>query len=213
MTAPRVSTLGDSAVTVTFGEGISEELNDLVVAEAAKISSARLPGVLDVVPAYASLTVHYDPCRLSYIDLVTRLRAMTPNSAERAAAAPASHVIPVRYDGEDLNEVAERLNLGATDVIAIHTSREYRVFVIGFVPGFAYLGPLDERLVLPRRDAPRKRVPAGSVALAEAQTGVYPSETPGGWHLIGTTDVRMFDPGRTKPALLSAGDRVRFVQS
>jgi len=213
LSAPRISTLGDSAVTLTFGEGISEELNELVVAEAARISAVRLPGVLDVVPAYASLTVHYDPRRISYIDLITQLRATKPAATERAEAQRAAHIIPVRYDGDDLDDVAKRLDIDVSDVIALHTSREYRVFVIGFVPGFAYLGPLDERLVLPRRDAPRKRVPAGSVAIAEAQTGVYPSETPGGWHLIGTTDVRMFDPGRKKPALLSAGDRVRFAAS
>ena len=213
MKRPDVTTLGDSAVTLTFGEGISEELNDLVVAEAAWISAVRLPGVLDVVPAYASLTVHYDPCRISYVDLLTRLRTMRPAAVERSETRSAALIIPVTYDGEDLNEVAERLKLDASEIVAIHISREYRVFVIGFVPGFAYLGPLDERLILPRRDAPRKRVPAGSVAIAEAQTGVYPSETPGGWHLIGTTDMRMFDPARKKPALLSVGDRVRFVQS
>ena len=213
MKQPDVTTLGDSAVTLTFGEGISEELNNLVVAEAAWISAVRLPGVLDVVPAYASLTVHYDPCRISYVDLLTRLRAMRPAAVERSETQSAALIIPVTYDGEDLNEVAERLKLDASEIVAIHISREYRVFVIGFVPGFAYLGPLDERLILPRRDAPRKRVPAGSVAIAEAQTGVYPSETPGGWHLIGTTDMRMFDPARKQPALLSVGDRVRFVQS
>ena len=213
MSEPRLSTLGDSAVTFTLGEGISEDLNDLVVAEAAKISSARLPGVLDVVSAYASVTVHYDPCRISYVDLVERVRALKPATVEPLSVQRATHVIPVRYDGEDLNEVSETLRIDVSEVIAIHSSQEYRVFVIGFVPGFAYLGPLDERLVLPRRDAPRKRVPAGSVAIAEAQTGIYPSVTPGGWHLIGTTDVRMFDPGAEKPALLSVGDRVRFVKS
>jgi KipI family sensor histidine kinase inhibitor len=123
---------------------------------------------------------------------------------------PQTHVIPVRYDGEDLDDVARRTNLTVEDVITIHSGAEYRVFVIGFVPGFAYLGPLDPRLVVARRDSPRKRVPAGSVAIAEAQTGVYPAETPGGWHLIGTTDVKMFDAMRESPALLAVGDRVRF---
>src|SRR4029079_7448138 len=112
-----------------------------------------------------------------------------------------------------LEEVAKRTGLTTEEVIAIHASTTYRVLVIGFVPGFAYLGQLDLGLALPRRESPRKRVPAGSVAIAEAQTGIYPSPTPGGWHLIGTTDVRMFDPGRKKPALLSAGDRVRFAPS
>ena len=210
---PRVSALGDSAITLTFGDEIGETLNDLVVARARNISAANLAGVLDVVPAYASLTVHYDPCRIAYSDLVAQLETAREKTALPALTPRAAHVIPVRYDGEDLNEVAGRLALDVNEIISIHSAREYRVFVIGFVPGFAYLGPLDERLVLPRRPAPRKRVPPGSVAIAEAQTGVYPSATPGGWHLIGTTDVRMFDTAREKPALLSAGDRVKFVQS
>jgi inhibitor of KinA len=118
--------------------------------------------------------------------------------------------IPVRYDGDDLSEVAERTGHTAAEVIALHAGREYYVYVIGFVPGFAYLGELDASLALPRRSAPRKRVPAGSVGIAEAQTGVYPFSTPGGWHLIGRTDVKMFDPRRAEPALLRVGDRVVF---
>ena len=206
--------LGDSAITLKFGEGISEDLNDLVVREARRIVAARIPGVHDVVPAYASLTVHYDPRRIGFADLESHLRALAPAPPDEVSPESGISVeIPVRYDGEDLDDVARRLNLNVADVIRIHTSREYRVFVIGFVPGFAYLGPLDAQLVVPRRDAPRKRVPAGSVAIAEAQTGIYPSETPGGWHLIGTTEMRMFGVQREKPALLTVGDRVRFVQA
>jgi TIGR00370 family protein len=118
--------------------------------------------------------------------------------------------IPVVYNGEDLEDVCRRTRLAASEVIDIHSRREYRVFVVGFVPGFAYLGPLDPRLMVPRRESPRKRVPAGSVAIAEAQTGVYPSATPGGWNLIGTTAEKMFDAARDEPALLRVGDRVRF---
>jgi KipI family sensor histidine kinase inhibitor len=206
--------LGDSAVTLALGEGISPELNDRVVAEARRISAAAIPGVHDVVAAYASLTIHYNPERIGYADLISRLAAGGASSMHLPSTVEKQlHEIPVRYDGEDIHEVAEKVRLSVDEVIRIHTSAEYRAFVIGFVPGFAYLGPLDARLALPRRDSPRKRVPAGSVAIAEAQTGVYPSETPGGWHLIGTTDTRMFDPGRERPALLSVGDRVRFVKA
>ena len=106
--------------------------------------------------------------------------------------------------------MANRTGLSTAEVISLHSEMDYRVFVTGFVPGFAYLGELDERLSLPRREAPRKRVPAGSVAIAERQTGVYPASTPGGWHLIGTTTEKMFDPGRSRPALLCVGDLVRF---
>jgi KipI family sensor histidine kinase inhibitor len=212
LTSPRITPLGDSAVTLTYGEGISEELNDRVVDEAKRIAEAKLLGIHDVVAAYASLTIHYDPLRIGYADLRSFISSLSTDlQTTQSKIEKKSHVIPVRYNGEDLQDVAERTGLPVEDVIAIHSSVEYRVFVTGFIPGWAYLGVLDKRLVLPRRDSPRKRVPAGSVAIAEAQTGVYPSETPGGWHLIGTADVRMFDPDRSPPALLAVGDRVKFV--
>ena len=213
MSEPRISPLGDSALTITLGHGISEQLSEKVVEEAHLIEESEILGVVDVVPAYASVTVHYDPLRVGYADLRSRLLALAGSGQPTAVgnAGSRSHTIQVRYDGEDLADVAARVGLTTGDVIAIHTATEYRVFVIGFVPGFAYLGVLDSRLVIPRREAPRKRVPPGSVAIAEAQTGIYPSATPGGWHLIGTTDVRMFDPARSEPALFAVGDRVRFV--
>jgi KipI family sensor histidine kinase inhibitor len=213
VTEPRISPLGDSAVTITLGDGISEGLSQKVVSEARVISESAIRGVKDVVPSYATVTVHYDPLRIGYADLRSRLLALASPAqfAANASGATQAHEIPVRYDGEDLQDVAARARMTVDDVIEIHSATEYRVFVIGFVPGFAYLGVLDARLVLPRRESPRKRVPAGSVAIAEAQTGIYPSETPGGWHLIGTTDVRLFDPARSQPALLAVGDRVRFV--
>jgi inhibitor of KinA len=204
--------LGDSAITMTVGEGISIELSDLVAARARAIVAERIAGVNDVVPSYASVTVHYDPSIIEYRELHRRLidviESEIGHSADQTSAV--EHVIPVRYTGEDLDYVADQTRLSRKEVIEIHSAARYRVFVIGFVPGFAYLGPLDQRLVLPRRKSPRKRVPAGSVAIAEAQTAVYPSETPGGWHLIGITDVRMFDPNRRSPSLLAVGDLVRF---
>lgn len=213
MSERQISPLGDSAVTLTLGEGISEELSERVVREAQAIKGGEILGVTDVVPAYATVTVHYDPMRIGYADLRSRLLALvfpgTPTAVSNGSIR--SHTIKVRYDGEDLADVAARTGMTKSDVIEVHSATEYRVFVIGFVPGFAYLGVLDPRLVLPRRGSPRKRVPAGSVAIAEAQTGIYPAETPGGWHLIGTTDVRMFDPSRADPALFAVGDRVRFV--
>jgi KipI family sensor histidine kinase inhibitor len=204
--------LGDSAITMTVGEGISIELSDLVAARARAIVAERIAGVNDVVPSYASVTVHYDPSIIEYRELHGRLIDVIESEIGHSTDQPSAveHVVPVRYSGEDLDYVADQTRLSRKEVIEIHSAARYRVFVIGFVPGFAYLGPLDQRLVLPRRESPRKRVPAGSVAIAEAQTGVYPSETPGGWHLIGTTDVRMFDPNRPSPSLLAVGDIVRF---
>jgi inhibitor of KinA len=209
-TEATLAPLGDTAVTLTFGEGISEALSTRVVRAAAAIRDAGIAGVTDVVPSYAALVVHYRPLTIGFHDLKDRLRSMSIPEGPSTGEPRREHVIPVRYDGVDLEDVARKLDLTTEEVVSIHSSASYRVFVIGFVPGFAYLGTLDRRLVLPRRESPRKRVPAGSVAIAEAQTGVYPSETPGGWHIIGSTSTRMFDAMRNPPALLSAGDTVRF---
>ena len=212
MTGPRIVPLGDSAITLVLGEGISEALSRRVVATAERIRTAGISGVRDVVASYSSVAVHFDPLSIAHSDLRSRVTGLL-NELDAVDVDPDSarfHRIGVRYDGEDLEEVAGRLGLTIEDVKTIHASVEYRVFVIGFVPGFAYMGPLDERLALPRRDSPRKRVPPGSVAIAERQTAVYPSATPGGWHLIGTTSEPLFDPHRDEPAMLRVGDRVKF---
>jgi KipI family sensor histidine kinase inhibitor len=168
--------------------------------------------VTEVVPAYASFAVFYDPLIAAYLRLVDSLRGVIPTSDFISADSAGGRVvrIPVRYDGEDLAEVARVTSHTVDEVIELHSSRTYYAYVIGFVPGFAYLGEIDSSLVMPRRAAPRKRVPQGSVAIAETQTGVYPFATPGGWHLLGTTDVRMFDPDRAEPALIHVGDSVIF---
>lgn len=204
--------LGDRGITVRLGEGISVELSDSVVEHANAVTSASIRGVTDVVPSYSSLGVFYNPLEVSFADLSARLESVLDDagSPEREAVDGRLVRIPITYDGEDMDDVCRQAKLTRSEVIEIHSGREYRVFVVGFVPGFAYLGPLDPRLIVPRRESPRKKVPAGSVAIAEAQTGVYPSETPGGWNLIGTTMERMFDPLRLDPALLHVGDKVRF---
>ncbi len=206
--------LGDSAINVVLGEGISRPLSGDVLRVSDALRAASLEGVSEVVPAYASLGIFYDPLKVRFGELLERVqpvvetaRADGPDVGSRMARTIR---IPVRYDGEDLAEVAERTGHTRAEVIALHSGREYYVYVIGFVPGFAYLGELDASLALPRRSAPRKRVPPGSVGIAEAQTGIYPFATPGGWHLIGRTDLRMFDAGRAEPALLAVGDRVVF---
>jgi inhibitor of KinA len=206
--------LGDSAITVVLGEGISRSLSEKVLRVTDALRSASIDGVAEVVPAYASLGIYYDPLEIGMERLLETVKPVIDRAhaaVESGGSQPARTIrIPVRYDGDDLAEVAERTGHTAAEVIALHSEREYHVYVIGFVPGFAYLGELDPSLALPRRSAPRKRVPAGSVAIAEAQTGVYPFATPGGWHLIGRTDVKMFDPHRAEPALLRVGDRVVF---
>jgi KipI family sensor histidine kinase inhibitor len=206
--------LGDSAITVVLGEGISRSLSREVLQVGDGVRAASINGVSEVVPAYASLGISYDPLKVRFDELVERVRPVVEIARTAGPSVgsqtPRTIRIPTRYDGDDLAEVAERTRHTTEEVIALHARREYYVYVIGFVPGFAYLGELDASLVLPRRSAPRKRVPAGSVGIAEAQTGVYPFATPGGWHLIGRTEIKMFDADRAEPALLRVGDRVVF---
>src|SRR5262245_28444789 len=173
-----------------------------------------LAGRIAVVPAYAALAVHFDPAiadASALADLLRRLAAAElQQPAPDVGTSGKCHVIPVRYDGPDLDTVAQRLQLPPAEVIRRHAERTYQVLFLGFVPGFGYLGPLDPTLALPRRPEPRQRIPAGTVAIAAEQTAIYPIETPGGWHLIGRTDTVLFDPSRSVPNRLAAGDRVRF---
>ena len=204
--------LGDSALTITFGSERSSELLARIHATARSLESAGIPHVEEVVPAYLALTVYYDPLHTSYDEMAkTILDACNQTGrAARDIAPPRAHLIPVRYDGMDLDTVATATGLSTAEVIARHSGRAYSVDLLGFVPGWAYLSELDPALQLPRRSEPRPRVMAGSVAIAAAQTGVYPLDTPGGWHIIGHTETVMFDPTREPPALLRAGDTVRF---
>ncbi len=210
---PRIAPLGDAALTISFGTHIDPVATDLVARLTATLAAEPLQGVVEWVPGYTALTVHFDPTATSILKLSDdlRLAMLKPPGPE---AAPSGRVVEilVRYDGPDLAEVAAATGLSERDVVARHSAVEYRVLLLGFVPGFAYLGPIDPSLVLPRRASPRTRVPAGSVAIAGAQTGIYPAETPGGWHLIGRTAAALFDPRRAPPALLAVGDRVRFAE-
>jgi KipI family sensor histidine kinase inhibitor len=208
----RTLPLGDSAVTLTFGAERSAELLQRVQATARAVESARIPHVEDVVPAYLALTVFYDPRHTTYEEMSAKLLDACAGGTRPIGEAVSSrlHVIPVRYDGTDLEAVASATGLSTAEVAAGHSNRKYSVDLLGFVPGFAYLSQLDESLQLPRRAEPRPRVAAGSVAIAGAQTAVYPLDTPGGWHIIGRTETVMFDPARDPPALLRAGDTVQF---
>lgn len=215
----RIVPFGDAALLVILGERISTTLNQRTLALEAAVRGAlpEADGWSDPVPAYASLLVPYDPGQLSAQEATERLAAVV--AAVNGAPLPPENLAPivdvaVRYGGDegpDLVEVAERVGLRPAEVVAIHSGRIYRVFMLGFVPGFAYLGALSSRLVLPRRVTPRPHVPPGSVAIAGSQTAVYPLATPGGWHLIGRTDEVMWDPSAPRPARFAPGDRVRFV--
>ena len=211
----RAVPLGDSAITIALGTVRSPELLKTVHATAAALAAERFPEVQDIVPAYLGVAVFYNSHRASYSELAAKLLAACERASNLRPVADAirEHEIPVTYDGADLEQVSVSCGISIDEVIASHSGRRYTVDLLGFVPGFAYLSELDPLLQLPRRLQPRPRVPAGSVAIAGAQTAVYPLDTPGGWHLIGRTDEKMFDPERDPPALLRAGDIVRFVSA
>ena len=168
------------------------------------------PGVVELVPAYRTVLIVAEPDRAGVLD---ELAAALPELELPPAEAVAGDTVevPVRYDGEDLPEVARLTGLSAEEVVRHHTAPEYTVAFLGFSPGFPYLVGLDPALEVPRRDTPRTSIPAGSVGLAGNQTGIYPTASPGGWQLIGRTELKLFDPGRDPPALLAPGARLRFT--
>jgi inhibitor of KinA len=188
--------------------------NRYVLALARTLDALALPGVSPAVPAINSLLLVFDPLALDYVELCEQVHALL-DDLEPAPAIPARVIdVPVTYGGAagpDLDKVATALGLAPAELVAIHTAEVYRVMMIGFTPGFPYIGPLPDRLQVPRLTTPRAAVPAGSVAIAAGLTGIYPARLPGGWHLIGRTDLLLFDPAATPPATLEPGDGVRFV--
>jgi KipI family sensor histidine kinase inhibitor len=202
MLARSIEPLGDRAFLAQFGAEAAAGV------WAAAVRDRCWPGVIDVVLAYQSVAVFADPDQVDLVDLETRLRALVPDGEQRERGRRVA--IPVRYDGADMQVVADRLGLSPDEVIRLHSGVEYNVFAIGFLPGFPYAGYLPPALSgLPRRDAPRLRVPAGSVAIAGRQTAIYPGESPGGWHLLGTTPLRIAvaEEGYFP---IRAGDRIQF---
>lgn len=203
----RIHPLGDAAVLAELGTRLDTALNTRAIALAAALKKRR--DVRQAIAGHASVTVRFDPDQTTHDAIaaaIRRLAAKKPPVEEPGRL----HRIPVVYDGPDLGEVCERLGLAPERLIALHSRPIYRAFLVGFVPGWAYLGPLPDELVLPRRAVPRTQVPAGSVAIAGQQTGVYPLASPGGWHLVGRTSVRLFLPDSDPPSLFRTGDRVKF---
>jgi inhibitor of KinA len=223
--------LGDSALIVRLRERFDdapEQTLDLVLRAFQQLQSACIPGVIELAPAYTSVSVFYDPIIVAKATekpdkafdwLATRIRAAVAAGADRRRAhSPAQSSvrlmeIPVCYDSEfaaDIGDVAKRANISPGDVIRLHSEADYRVACIGFVPGFTFLAGLPKKLATPRRDVPRKQIPPGSIGIGGAQTGIYPLRSPGGWNLIGRTPLCLFDPQKNPPTLLSIGERVRF---
>jgi inhibitor of KinA len=221
----RIFPLGDSALTVEFGNEISIELNDRAIALSNYFQFHPFAGFIETVPAYASTTIFFNsakvrdsfPTSSTAFDAVRTLtEAAIKDAAEMDNTEARTVEIPIHFDRAsalDLQFVAESHGLKPADVIEIFTSRIYRVFMLGFLPGFTYLAEVDGRIATPRKDAPRTLVPKGSVGVAGRQTGVYSLDSPGGWQIIGRTDVEMFTPGGERPTLLSPGERVKFVSA
>ncbi len=215
---PRVLDAGDAAFTVEFGDAIDARLlasvNALDAAVADAAAAGRLPGLVETMPTFRSLTVFFDPLTTGRAALIDALQPLIA-AAEHAVSVAGSHWrLPACYEGElgpDLAETARAIGIGTDELVALHGGAEYRVYMLGFLPGFPFMGDLPAPLRLPRRTEPRVRVPAGSVAIANGLTAVYPCESPGGWHLLGRCPVPLFDAGRDPPALLAVGDSVRFV--
>jgi inhibitor of KinA len=209
----RLVPAGDAAWLVELPERIDPVVNRRAIDIASRVTRARLPFVLDVVVGYRTVMVYVDPMADGADTTERRLRSIIAEPAADTVTEGASVEVPVCYDGTfgpDLSDVAAYARCDVADVIERHLAVEYRVFVVGFVPGFAYMAPVDPSIAAPRRSSPRVKVPRGSVAIAAGQTGIYPAETPGGWNLIGRTPIRPYAPDRANPFLFRAGDRVRF---
>ena len=216
MSVFRILTFGDSCVSVQFASAIDPVVNARCIALAASLESLALRGVLDVVPTYNAVTVHFDPLAADGGALSTELGRLAGTAPPAPAAESRTIEIPVSYggaSGPDLGAVAEFAECSEADVVQLHMQARYRVYMLGFLPGFAYMGTVDRRIAMPRLDTPRMRVNAGSVGIAGEQTGIYPCDTPGGWRIIGRTSAKLFDATRAQPSLLKAGDYVTFVSA
>lgn len=217
MTDAKIMPEGDRALLVSFGSEIREETNRKVMKLCEQIGKEKIPGVTECVPAFCSLLVLYDPKICRYAEVKERIQVLLPG-AEKTGTGTAPekkiiHHIPVCYGGmygEDLASMEKITGLSSEEIIRIHTADTYRIYMLGFLPGFVYLGGLDRRICAPRLDVPRTSIPAGSVGIGGSQTGVYPIASPGGWRLLGWTPVRFYDPDREKPILCSAGEYIRF---
>lgn len=213
-TAARYMPFGDNGLVIEFGDVISLEVNRRVIALSEAIIGAKIQGVEELVPTYRSLLVRYNASKISYEQLVFRIKDIEKTMEERSMEKVGRKIIiPVVYAGEygpDLTDVARFHGLTEEQVVKIHSGREYRVYMVGFVAGFPYLGEVADEIATPRLETPRLKVPAGSVGIAEKQTGIYPCEAPGGWRIIGRTLLRLFNPLKQPPVLLQLGDIVKF---
>ena len=204
--------LGDSSILIQLGDAIDPALNQRVHALSALLQT--IPAVIETVPAYCTVLVHYDPLTTTYNqikNIIEEKISLLDDSTHRPSRRLEIPVLYGNASGLDFESVATTLALSPSELIRLHSEREYTVYMMGFTPGFPYLGILNEKLTMPRMSTPRTRVPAGSVAIAGSQTGIYPVDSPGGWHIIGHTPLKLFDPTSDNPFLFAPGDVVKFI--
>lgn len=219
---PRFFSVSESSLTVCFGNGVSEKINQKIIDLARFIEKNPPTGIKEIVPAFSSLTIFYDPLMVrkhspnfqtGFDAARNYLENALQNMRENKRQKPRQIEIVFDAGGEfalDLEFISETKNISKKEILEIFTSKIYRVFMLGFLPGFAYMGEVDERIAVPRKDKPRLKVPKGSVGIAGNQTGIYPFESPGGWQIIGKTDTELFTPDEENPTFLQAGDSVKF---
>lgn len=212
---PTISPVGDRAISIDFGQVIDPKINRHIRQTIERIQEIKLDGITELVPTYCALLIQYDAILYSYSDICNLMEPLLEPSATDDANERVTVIeIPTVYGGEfgpDLGFVASHNNLTEEEVVAIHSGTDYLVYMLGFIPGFTYLGGMDPRIATPRLSSPRTLIPAGSVGIAGEQTGTYPSDSPGGWQIIGRTPVTMYDMAKEQAALLRAGDYVRYV--
>ena len=212
---PIISPVGDCAISIDFGQVIDPKINRHIRQTIERIQELKLDGITELVPTYCALLIQYDAMLYSYSDICNLMEPLLEPSATDDANERVTVIeIPTVYGGEfgpDLGFVASHNNLSEDEVVSIHSGTDYLVYMLGFIPGFTYLGGMDPRIATPRLSSPRTLIPAGSVGIAGEQTGTYPSDSPGGWQIIGRTPVTMYDMSKEQAALLSAGDYVRYV--
>lgn len=210
----RILTAGDSSLLVEFGKEISPEINRRISTTVQLMKEQHIEGVVDMIPAFCSLLINYDPRVVSYAEIKERVQALVKIDVKAGEGKKKVFEIPVCYGGEygpDIANIAEHAGLTEEEVIKIHSSRDYLIYMLGFLPGFCYLGGLDERIHTPRLANPRLKIHAGSVGIGGSQTGIYPLDSPGGWQLMGMTPVKTYDPEREVPILVETGDYIRFI--
>ncbi|WP_027624205.1 5-oxoprolinase subunit PxpB [Clostridium lundense] len=211
---PKYLIAGDKAITVEFGNEIKEEINKLVRSMSYAINNKNIEGIVEIIPTYRSISIQYNPLIISIEELIDKLKEIHSN-IDKVQLPPTKVIqIPTVYGGEygpDIEFIAQHNNISVEEVIKLHTSVDYLIYMLGFTPGFTYLGGLPKEIETPRLKTPRTKIPAGSTGIAGKQTGIYPIQSPGGWQLIGRTPLKLYDPKRNPPIILNAGDYLRFV--